>query len=78
VDKLTIDIINLWEIVDMQIKEGFKRSYKIATLEKYLKMERANKERFLDRLNELNDKAFTLRHQQDIQGIDYDHKEEVL
>jgi hypothetical protein len=29
-------------------------------------MERANKEKYLDRLNELSDEAFTLRHQQDI------------
>lgn len=58
--KLTIDIINLWEIVDMQIKEGFRKSYK--TLKKHLKMERTNKERFLDRLSVLNDKALTFRH----------------
>jgi tRNA A-37 threonylcarbamoyl transferase component Bud32 len=59
--KLTVDIINLWEVVDMQIKEGFKKSYKIATLEKHLKMERANKERFLDRMNELSDQGFYLQ-----------------
>jgi len=44
----------------MQIKEGFRKSYK--TLKKHLKMERANKERFLDRLSVLNDKALTFRH----------------
>jgi hypothetical protein len=29
-------------------------------------MERANKEKLFDRLNELSDEAFTLKHQQDI------------
>jgi hypothetical protein len=29
-------------------------------------MERAKKEKLLDRLNELSDKTFTFRHQQDI------------
>jgi len=30
------------------------------TLEEYLKMEKVDKEGFLDRLNELNDEIFTL------------------
>lgn len=69
---------NLREVVDVQIEKGFKTNYKMATLKKHLKMERANKERFLDRLNELNDEAFTLIHHQDIQGANKDHKEDIL
>jgi hypothetical protein len=35
-------------------------------LEKHLKIERVDKEKLLDRLNELNDEAFTPKHQQNI------------
>jgi RIO-like serine/threonine protein kinase len=59
---------NLQKVVDIQIKEGLRRNYKIATLEEHLKIERMDKEKLLDRLNELNDEAFTLRNQHDIQG----------
>jgi len=54
--------LGLRQVVDIQIKEGLNKSYKIATLKKHLKMEKANKERLLDRLSELSDKAFTLKH----------------
>jgi hypothetical protein len=37
-----------------------------------------DKEKLLDRLNELHDEAFTLKHQQDIEGVEHDHKEDVL
>jgi hypothetical protein len=38
VDKLVVDNKNLWEVVDVQIEEGFKASYKITILKKHLKM----------------------------------------
>jgi hypothetical protein len=47
-------------------------------LEKHLKIERVDKENLLDGLNELNDEAFTPKHQQDIHGVEHDHKEDVL
>jgi hypothetical protein len=34
----------------------------MATFKKHLKMERANKEGLLDKLNELSDEAFTFRN----------------
>jgi hypothetical protein len=52
--------------VDVQIEKGFKANYKIATLKEHLKMEKANKDKFLDKLSELSNEAFTLKHQQDI------------
>jgi hypothetical protein len=48
--------------VDVQIKESLKVNNKIATLKKHLKMERVDKEKFLDRLSKLSDEAFTLKH----------------
>ncbi len=69
---------NLQEVVDVQIEKVFRTNYKMAILKEHLKMERANKEKFLDRLNELSDEAFTLRHHQDIQGAKQDHKEDIL
>jgi hypothetical protein len=45
---------------------------------KHLKIERVDKEKLLDRLNELNDETFTPKHQQDIQGVEHDHKEDVM
>ncbi len=47
----------------MQIKIRFRSNYKITTLKEHLKMERENKEKLMDRLNELSDEAFTLKHQ---------------
>jgi len=35
-----------------------------------MKIEKVDKEKLLDRLSELNDEAFTLKHQQDIQGVE--------
>jgi heme oxygenase len=77
-DKLVAKNTNLWEVVDMQIEKGFRMNYKMTTLKEHLKMERANKERLLDRLNELSDEAFMLKHHQDIQGVKQDHKEDIL
>jgi hypothetical protein len=54
--------------VDVQIEKGFRTNYKMAILKEHLKMERANKDRLLDRLNEWSDEPFTLRHHQDVQG----------
>jgi hypothetical protein len=34
----------------------------MATLKKHLKMKKADEEKILDRLNELSDEAFTLKH----------------
>ncbi len=65
-DKLKVDSNSLQEVVDVQIEEGLKGNYKIATLEEHLKMEKANKEKLLHRLSEFSDEAFTLRHLQDI------------
>jgi hypothetical protein len=48
-----VDSTNLWEVVDVKIKNGIKRSYKIATLEEHLKIERVDNGRFLIRLSEL-------------------------
>jgi hypothetical protein len=45
----------------VQIEKRPRVNYKIATLKLYLKMERVDKEKFLDRLNELNDEAFTFK-----------------
>jgi hypothetical protein len=39
---------------------GLKRNYKITTLKEYLKMEKVDNERLLDRLN---DEVFTFMHQ---------------
>jgi hypothetical protein len=63
--------------VDVQI-EGLRVNYKITTLKAHLKMERANKEKLLDMLSKFNDEAFTFKHQQNIQGVEHDHKEDVL
>jgi hypothetical protein len=60
------------------LKKGLKKSYKIATLEKHLKIEKVGKEKLLDRLNELNDEAFTFKHQQNVQGVKHDHKEDFF
>jgi hypothetical protein len=77
-DKLTIDSNNLWEVMDVQIKGGLMVNYKITTLKEHLKMERPDKEKFLDRLNKLNDEAFTFRHQDDVYGAKQDHKEDIF
>jgi hypothetical protein len=66
VDKLIVDSNNLQKVVDVQIEKGFKANYKIATLKEHLKMEKANKDKFLDKLSKLSNEAFTFRHQQDI------------
>lgn len=61
-DKLTMDNKDLWEVIDIQIKEGLKRNYNISILEEHLKMERVEKFKLLDRLNELSDEVFTFMH----------------
>jgi len=66
---LTIDNNNLQGVMDVKI-EGRQKSYKIGTLEEHMKIEKVDKEKLLNRLNELNDEAFTFRHQQDIQGVE--------
>jgi hypothetical protein len=48
--------------MDVQIEKGFKVNYKITTLKEHLKMEKTDKEKFLDRLSVFSDEAFTLRH----------------
>lgn len=68
-DKLMAKNTNFRKVVDVQIEKGFRTNCKMTTLKEHLKMERANKERLLDRLNELSDEAFTLKHHQDIQGV---------
>jgi predicted type IV restriction endonuclease len=77
-DELQFDDKSLLEVVDVQIEEGLKMKYKITTLKDHLQMERVDKESFLNKLSELNDEAFTLRHQQGIVIIEHDHKEYVL
>jgi hypothetical protein len=64
--------------VDIPIEEGPMRNYKITTLEEHLKMEKVDKEKLLDKLNELNDEAFTLMHHHGSHGAELDHKEDVL
>ncbi len=78
IDKLMVDNNNLQGVVDVQIEESLHKSYKIGILEEHMKIEKVDKEKLLDRLSELNDEAFTLRHQQDIQGVEQDNKEDVL
>ncbi len=65
-DKLTIDNNNLWKVLDVQVEKGPRVNYKITTLKLYLKMERVDKEKFLDRLSELSDEAFTFKRRHDI------------
>ncbi len=50
----------------MQVEKGPRVNYKITTLKLYLKMERVDKEKFLDRLSELSDEAFTFKRRHDI------------
>jgi len=66
VDKLIVDSNNLQKVVDMQIEKRFRANYKIATLKEHLEMEKANKEKFLDKLSKLSNEAFTFKHQQNI------------
>ncbi len=62
VDKLMVDSKYLWEVINMQIKEGLKRNYSTTTTEEHLKMERLYKEKLLDRLSQFSDEVFTLNH----------------
>ncbi len=54
------------------------RNYKTNTLEEHLKMEKVDKEKLLDRLNELNDEVFTFKHHHGSHGAKLQHKEDVL
>jgi formate dehydrogenase assembly factor FdhD len=64
--------------VDIPIEEGPVRNYKTNTLEEHLKMEKVDKEKLLDRLNELNDEVFTFKHHHGSHGAKLQHKEDVL
>ncbi len=55
-----------------------RRNYNITTLEKHLNLERVDKEKLLNSLNELSDEVFTFMHQHGIQGMKHDHKEDVM
>jgi hypothetical protein len=57
-----VDSKYLWEVINMQIKEGLKRNYSTTTTEEHLKMERLYKEKLLDRLSQFSDEVFTLNH----------------